>query len=266
MIQVKFELSPLSKTETSEFFRLTYWSDGLRIAGFLGRPKIRGPLPAVIYNRGGRGDNSALTGKEIVAFVDAGYVAVGSQYRGGPGSEGRDEFGGADLRDVQTLIPLLQSLPYVDGDRIAMMGVSRGGLMTHLVLKHETLAETHQVKAAATVGGVADLFRWMKDRPSIRDATLVASIGKTPEEAAEAYRERSAVFWPELINAPVLLLHGEADDRVSPEHSREMHRLLTGLGKTAHLITYPEGGHTLGRRYEFGVPAALDWFARWGVR
>lgn len=263
MPQIKYDLALTSETDEAQFFNLTYWSDGLKVAGFFGRPKPAGPHPAVIYNRGGRGDRSALTGKEIGAFVEAGYVAIGSQYRGGPGSEGRDEFGGADLHDVQVLISLLKSLPYVDGARIGMMGVSRGGLMAHLVLKHETLAQSHNVKAAVTVGGIADLFRWIKDRPSIRDGTLVPAIGKTPDQDPDAYRERSAVHWPELINAPVLLLHGEADENVSIEHSREMLRLLTAAGKTAKLITYLEGTHTLGRRYEFGVPAALDWFGKY---
>ena len=263
MPEIKYELTLTSETECSQLYTLTYWSEGLRIAGFFGRPKPAGRHPAVIYNRGGRGDNSALTGKEIVAFVEAGYVAIGSQYRGGPGSEGRDQFGGADLHDVQILIPLLQSLPYVDGDRIGMMGVSRGGLMTHLVLKQETLAKSHHVKAAVTVGGIADLLLWIKDRPSIRDGTLVPAIGKTPEEAPELYKERSAVNWPDLINAPVLLLHGEADDRASLEHSRRLAGLLQAAGKTADLITYPEGSHTLGRRYGFGVPAALEWFAKY---
>lgn len=266
MSQIKYELTLTSETEQSLFYSLSYWSDGLKIAGFFGRPKATGPHPAVIYNRGGRGDNSALTGKEMGAFVEAGYVAIGSQYRGGPGSEGRDQFGGEDLHDVQILIPLLQSLSYVNGDRIGMMGVSRGGLMAHLVLKHETLAKSHHVKAAVTVGGIADLLLWIKDRPSIRDGTLVPAIGKTPEDAPELYEERSAVYWPELINAPVLLLHGGADDRASLEHSRRLAGLLQAAGKTAELITYPEGSHTLGRRYGFGVPAALDWFARWGVR
>lgn len=263
MPEIKYELALTSETDHSKFYNLTYWSDGLKIAGFFGRPKSAGPHPAIVYNRGGRGDNSALTGKEIIAFVEAGYVAIGSQYRGGPGSEGRDEFGGNDLHDVQVLVPLLQSLPYVDGNRVGMMGVSRGGLMTHLVLKHETLAKTHHVKAAVTVGGIADLFLWIKDRPSIRDGTLVPAIGKTPEEAPDLYKERSAVYWPDLINAPVLLLHGEADDRAAPEHSRRMAGLLQGAGKTAELITYPEGSHTLGRRHGFGVPAALDWFAKY---
>jgi len=72
----------------SQYYRITYWSDGLRVAGFLGRPSGDGPFPAIIYNRGGVWDQGALSGRELVPLVEAGYVAVGSQYRGNAGSEG----------------------------------------------------------------------------------------------------------------------------------------------------------------------------------
>ena len=59
------------------------------------------------------------------------------------------------VADVLNLVTLLKGLPYVDPDRIGMMGHSRGGMMTYLVLKQDCLADTKDIKAAATVGGVA---------------------------------------------------------------------------------------------------------------
>lgn len=70
----------ITSTENSEYYTLTYWSDGLRVTGFFGRPKDEGLHPAIIYNRGGYREFGALEGWEIVPFVEAGYVAVASQY------------------------------------------------------------------------------------------------------------------------------------------------------------------------------------------
>jgi len=78
----------ITATENSEYYTLTYWSDGLRVTGFFGRPKGEGVYPAIIYNRGGCREYGALQGWEIVPLVEAGYVAVASQYRGNAGSEG----------------------------------------------------------------------------------------------------------------------------------------------------------------------------------
>ena len=141
--------------------------------GFLGRPRGDGPHPAIIYNLGGHEEYGVLEGWEIVPAVEAGFVAVASQYRGNAGSEGAEEFGGADVNDVVSLIPLLKQLPYVDPQRIGMMGHSRGGMMTYLSLKQETLAGAHDIQAAVVVGGVADLFRLVEDQPLLDRKSVV---------------------------------------------------------------------------------------------
>ena len=74
-------------TNSSEYYAITYMSDGLRVNGFLGRPRAEGVHPAIIYNRGGFREYGALEGWEVALFAEAGYVSVASQYRGNAGSE-----------------------------------------------------------------------------------------------------------------------------------------------------------------------------------
>jgi len=251
-------LEPVSCTPRSEYLALTYWSDGLRVKGFLGRPTGRTGLPAVVFNRGGLREFGELWAQELVPFVEAGYVAVGSQYRGNCGGEGIEEFGGADVDDVLSLVTLLKSLPEVDPRRIAMFGGSRGGMMTYLALKQETLRGTRNIAVAATVGGLADVTRTLWERPGFA-VTLAALIGKTPTEAPALYQERSAVFWPDLINAPLLLQHGEADAQVPVEQSMQLADLLRTAGKTVKLITYPGEDHGLSGHL-YGIRETLEWF------
>jgi dipeptidyl aminopeptidase/acylaminoacyl peptidase len=246
------------RSAKSEYCRITYWSDGLRVKGFLGRPMRGTSLPAVILNRGGNREESALRGPEIVPFVESGFVAVASQYRGNGGSEGREEFGGADVDDVLNLVPLLKSLPEVDPERIGMMGWSRGGMMTYLALKRETLKGTHDIKVAATVAGPTDLLALAHDRPDMLDVYFDL-IGQLLDEAP--YRARSAVFWPELINAPLLIQHGEEDIRVSVEQSRRLAELLAREGKTVKLVTYPGDEHML-PGHNWGYPQAMAWIGK----
>ena len=244
----------ITRTANSEYYALTYWSDGYRVTGFLGRPRADGVYPAIIYNRGGYQEYGALEGWEISLFVEAGYVAVASQYRGNAGSEGREEHGGADVNDVMNLIPLLKQFPYVDPDRLGMMGHSRGGMMTYLALKQETLAGTHDIKAAVTVGGVSDAFMLVKENPF-----FLQVFGADPQDAPALYQARSATYWPELINAPLLLQHGEADSVVSVEQSRNLAKALQAAGKTVQLVTFPGEDHELSEHYG-GLPEALAWF------
>lgn len=242
----------------SQYYRITYWSDGLRVAGFLGRPAGDGPFPAIIYNRGGVWDQGALSGRELVPLVEAGYVAVGSQYRGNAGSEGAETFGSGDVSDVLNLIALVQQMPIVDPGRIGMFGASRGGMVTYLVLKEETLRGTRAIRAAATVGGLADLFMWRDDNPDVAYVAF-SPVGAYPETAPDQFVARSAVFWPELINTPLLLLHGGADAIVSPQQSRVLAERLQQAGKQVQLVIFEGDNHALEGQLG-GLLPALGWF------
>lgn len=256
-------LTLIHVTPRSAYYALTYWSDGLRVTGFLGRPTSPGPHPAIIHNRGGYDRVGALTGIEIVPWVEAGYVAVATQYRGNAGGEGHEDFGGADVRDVTALIPLLRSLPFVDGERIGMFGGSRGGMMTFLALKAQALAGDDAIKAAVTVGAISDLARWDGERGGTLAAELWRPlVGATPAEAPALFAERSAVNWPELITVPLLLLHGEADREVSPQQTRLLAEALREVGAPVEAIFYPGGDHALTAQHG-GVPEALAWFAQY---
>ncbi len=141
--------------ERVDMREITYLSDGLRIKGFVLAPKKEGRYPVLMWNRGGCRENvGVLTryglARWVAPFADWGYVVVGSQYRGAPGSEGKDEFGGADVNDVMNLLPLLEALPNADPSRIGMAGFSRGALMTYLAL-----TKTDRIKAAMVASAPA---------------------------------------------------------------------------------------------------------------
>jgi dipeptidyl aminopeptidase/acylaminoacyl peptidase len=93
-----------------EGLRIAYRSGGLRIVGFIYKPKhtTGRKLPAIIFNRGGTADFGAIEPEELVTFyfwAKEGFVVLASNYRGGGGSEGVDEWGGRDVDDVMNLMP-----------------------------------------------------------------------------------------------------------------------------------------------------------------
>jgi dipeptidyl aminopeptidase/acylaminoacyl peptidase len=73
---------------------------------------------------------------------------------------------------------------------------------------------------------------------------------------------RSAVHWPELITAPLLLLHGEADWRVQAYQARGLSDLLIQAGKTVRLLIYPDDDHELSG-HGGGIAEALAWLQRY---
>jgi len=182
------------------------------------------------------------------------YVFVASQYRGNDGGEGREEFGGSDINDVLNLIPMLESLPFVDPNKIAMVGFSRGGMMTYIAV-----TMTDKIKAACVVGGITDLIQWYNERSDMRPI-LIGLIGGAPEEIENEYIKRSAYHWPEKINTPVLILHGGADWRVNVDQAEKLANKLEGLGKTYELVVYPGGSHELSENVQDVLNRISVWF------
>lgn len=226
--------------------QITYLSDGLKVRGYLLEPESGGKFPCLIYNRGGNRSFGSLrrnfVARALGPIAAAGYVVVASQYRGNMGGEGREEFGGADVNDVLSLIPFLEQHPSADAARIGMYGWSRGGMMTYMAL-----ARTDRIAAAVIGGGSSDQFMELRSRPEMERQVMEPLI---PDYHANREREltaRSAVRWPEKISkkTPLLILHGSADWRVQPESALNM---ATALYRTRHpfrFVFFEGGDHEL---------------------
>ncbi len=217
--------------------RIVYLSDGLRVVGFVVKPsQIESRLPVILFNRGGGLEYGNITKENLIYLsflASQGYVLIASQYRGNSGGEGREEFGGKDVDDVLNLIPLAKSLPFTDPSRIGMLGFSRGGMMTYLAIK-----EGAPIKAAAVVGGLSDLVQFFQEPGKDNMKQVIRQlVGPDIEE----YKKRSAYEWPEKINVPVLILHGEEDRVVDVSQAKELGRKVEGIWKTPSIGDLPQG-------------------------
>ena len=226
---------------------ITYMSDGLKIKGYMALPKAAGTYPCIIYNRGGSSKFGVPTaGRAAVRLTPLaawGYVVVASNYRGSGGSEGVDEFGGADINDILNLIPLFESLPEADASRLGMVGVSRGGMMTCLAL-----TKTERIAGAVIKSGSFDLFNGAEKRPEMEKHIYRELIPDYHQNKHAALTARSASQWPEQLckTTPILMLHGSSDWRVHPTESLEMAAKLYECKHPFRYIFFEGGDHGLG--------------------
>ena len=256
------ELAKRQKYEGFECRRIRYASDGLAVTGFLWKPKETAgrKLPLILFNRGGNREFGALTPwmkSGFYSFLAEGFVVLASQYRGNDGGEGREEFGGAEVRDVLNLIPLARSLGYIDMENVFTLGWSRGGMMTLLALKAGL-----PVRAAAVGGAMIDMPAETRRRPAMLSVyrDLIPGFAERPEEAM---RERSAMYWPERIDVPLLLLHGGADWRVDAgANALALAQKLHGLGKEYELVVYAGDDHGISLNTNDADRRVVSWFER----
>jgi len=248
--------------------RVDYQSEGHEVFGYLATPAGSGPFPVIVRLRGGNRSFGAYSPERAVRslgqLAEWGYVAIAPQYRGATDPEegdSADEFGGADVADIFTMIDLLPELESAaDTSRIGLDGWSRGGMMALLALRR-----SDGFRAAVLVGSMSDLERMAADRPVMLE--VYDDLFGTPDstEFQRRVRERSGVYWTDElpIDTPVLILHGGADWRVSPQQSLDLASGLQAAGRFYRIVVVPGADHSLSDAVSERDEERRAWFDRY---
>ncbi len=246
--------------------------DGVEVHAYLFRPPgatAERPAPAVVYPHGGP---VSAYGDEwdghAQYFVDKGYAWIAPNYRGSTGY-GRDferllhgHIGVADTKDCLAAADHLRGLDWVDGNRLAIFGASWGSFVSLLAVTDDP---EHRFRCAVCKYGDCDLFTsWSQgDRGGVLEA--LENLAGGPAESRAVYEAGSAVRRLENVQVPILVAHGEQDERVHPKQSEELAAELARLGKTYEYVTYPTEAHGLlraGPQIDFyrRLERFLDWY------
>lgn len=244
--------------------KITYLSDGLKVKGYIAYPTDDSKkYPCIIWCRGGYGNAGAIdkfTARGMFGQLASwGYCVFASQYRGNDGSQGHDDFGGDDVNDVLNLIPLADEIPLADKSIWGIEGWSRGGMMTYL-----TLTRTNIFKAAIVLGGIANL-RCNADESKFMRRLYEHTLGKySDEEFKQRCEQRSIINFPEKLSkeTPLLLIHGNADERVLPHDSIDLSYKLLEHKIPFRLVMLEGGDHFLKSHRKEVDEMRKKWFDR----
>lgn len=131
----------------------------------------------------------------------------------------------AELRDVDAPLDL---------DRSVAIGHSAGGQLA-LCAAHGTM-----VAAVVSLAGVCDLESAARER--IGNGAALEFTGGPPADRAEAYATADPMGLLPL-GVEVLLVHGDADDRVPVQQSRSYERAARAAGDRCELLELPGVDH-----------------------
>jgi dipeptidyl aminopeptidase/acylaminoacyl peptidase len=165
---------------------------------------------------------------------------------------------------VVPAVNAVRQMGFTNG-KFAIWGHSFGGYAT------SNLITRTSIFAAAVSGATPpELFRnWAsgRDRDSRNIETGQARMGGSPFEYPERYFSQSAFFHLDKVTTPVLILHGEKDLTILFGEGEMMFYALRQLGKTAELVSYANGDHSLSRHSRADAidvnTRILAWFARY---
>lgn len=226
--------------------RVVRWKskDGIALEGIVTFPAgyVEGrKYPFLVLPHGGPEANDLLNFNSIARMIAGlGYVVLQPEYRGSTGY-GADflasiyqHFGDRAYQDVDSATDYAIARGWADSHHLVVFGWSAGGFMTAW-----TVTQTNRYAAAIEGAGITDWgpFLWTSDIQQIDyDA-------RWTDEDPDAFRKFSAVAFADKVTTPLLILHGEADERVPTFQGTEYFQILAARGKTVRMVTYPGSPH-----------------------
>ncbi|KAK0351674.1 hypothetical protein LTR94_024020 [Friedmanniomyces endolithicus] len=139
--------------------------------------------------------------------------------------------GTVEVEDQVLGADYLRSLPYVDDQRIAVMGWSYGGFMSLAML-----TEPKMGLAAALAG--APPTQW-----GLYDTAYTERYMSTPQDNPEGYAASDVVTRLDAMTGRLLLLHGMADDNVIFENTTRVLNALQEKSLPFETMLYPGQRH-----------------------
>ncbi|MDR1487864.1 MAG: S9 family peptidase [Deltaproteobacteria bacterium] len=180
---------------------------------------------------------------ELRFLASSGFAVMycnprGSSGRGGAFADIRERYGEADVESIfEFLDEALKSAPWIDPQRLGIMGGSYGGYLTALII-----GKTDRFKAAVAERFESNLIsqfllseigcEWIYD-------TFHADPWSNPEKLWNA----SPLKYANQVKTPTLVLHGAKDHTCEISGAMQFFAALKYNGRKARLVVFEEARH-----------------------
>lgn len=174
------------------------------------------------------------------ALADAGYLVVNVDGRG-TGARGREwrnatymQLGVKEAEDQISAAQYLKTLPYVDGDRMAICGWSYGGYQTLMCL-------SKQQEMVWQCGiAIAPVTSWR-----LYDSAYTERFMRRPQVNNFGYDGTDLMAMANQLTGQLLIVHGLADDNVHAQNTLLYTDALVKAGKQFEMQLYVDDNHSI---------------------
>jgi dipeptidyl-peptidase-4 len=201
--------------------------------------------PVLVYVYGGPHaqmiTNSYLDGANLWMYwmAEQGYLVFTVDNRGSDNrgfafeSVVHGRLGVNEIDDQMKGVDYLKSLPYVDGNRLAVHGWSYGGFMTTSIM----LRKPDVFKVGVAGGPVTD---WKYYEIMYGERYM-----DTPAENQKGFDEANTLNYVKDLKGKLLLIHGTSDDVVVMQHNFALIKKFVEAEKQVDFFAYPMHKHNV---------------------
>lgn len=239
---------PLPKTEVISWKSF----DGKEIEGILTYPlnyEQGKKYPLILNIHGGPAGvflQNFIAGNQsvypIAAIAEKGIFVLRPNPRGSTGYgvdfriANQRDWGGGDYKDLMAGVDHVIKMGIADPEKLGVMGWSYGGFMSSWIVGHTT-----RFKAASIGAPAVNLIS--QDGTSDIAEFLHSYNQKYFWEDFDVYVNQSPLKYVGNVQTPVLLQHGEQDERVPFSQSKEFYMALKRKGVPVRLLVLPRQPH-----------------------
>lgn len=225
-----------------EFFSFAN-PEGVELNGWMLKPADFDPskkYPVLMTQYSGPNSQQVLDNWQVGwddYMAQEGFIIVCVDPRG-TGARGEEfrkmtymQLGKYESDDQISAAKYLQTLPYVNKDRIAIWGWSYGGFMTALCM--EKGADVFHAGIS-----VAPVTNWR-----FYDSIYTERYMRTPQENPDGYDDNSPLSYADKIKGNYLIIHGSADDNVHLQNTMEFTERMVQAGVPFDMAIYTNRNH-----------------------
>lgn len=230
--------------------------DQMQVPNILWKPhqaSASNKAPALVWVHGGPGGQTTRGHSPFIQYLaNHGYVVLGINNRGSSGY-GKTFFAADDgkhgrepLWDTIEAKKYLQSLDYVDGERIGIIGGSYGGYMVLSALAFKP----GEFDVGVDLFGVANWVRTLESIPPYWESfrlALYQEVGN-PQTQHDFLVETSPLFHADKINVPLMVLQGVNDPRVIKAESDDIVAAVRKNNVPVEYVLFDDEGHGFSKK------------------
>lgn len=181
-------------------------------------------------------------------LANRGYAVLSVNYRGSTGfgkafvNAGNGQWGGKMQDDLIDAVNWAVQNGIADVDRVAILGGSYGGYaaLAGLTFTPEVFA------CGISVTGPSNLVSFLESMPATK--LWQERVGNPRSEEGKSFLQQiSPINYAQQIKHPLLIVHGEHDNRVNKAESEQIVSMLQSNNVPVTYLVYPDEGHGLAR-------------------
>jgi dipeptidyl aminopeptidase/acylaminoacyl peptidase len=227
--------------ETEDGTGINAWL--MKPAGFAAGKQV----PGILYVHGGpKAASGSLYYHELQILAGKGYAVFFCNPRGSAGcgdafGDLRGMYGTVDYDDLMAFVDhVLETFPFVDPERLGVMGHSYGGFMTNWIIGH-----TDRFRAACSHGSISNWHSFFCGT-DLGYYFTPDQIGATPwEDDGKKLWWHSPLRYAHRAKTPTLFINSDKDYMCWPAEGIQMFSALRYHGVESRLILFHGENHDL---------------------